>query len=1074
MRKWQAQQVAAPSGTCGAEATNRLVSCRRQCECVALARSCEQHDYANKRSDNGRRRVVAAERRRRPIDTPSGVAASNANANVNQIVAARPKATPQPEHLSAAGEWQRDATSSSRAQDHGLDGAINYEPNYDDETLRSEQHLAAQPGDLAPGSSQATESGLEKTGKTGPAGAQSQQDAPDCAYATGERLRCNCSGRWRPNLASLVELFEWRVQVDGAGAAARASGGHNRAEGRGAAKSIRLQIGQRESERERARARNRKSNRNNNNNNNDRLHKSDTIMRDIITPVKYEPSESTTTTTDSQTDDDEAGLEPEEVERCRDDGDSLDYCCRHGVAQQPRPGARWSRPGAPINQVCCCKHERRLRSSPLERVAAKGVQVLPGAPKWRRKLTDPRWQPPTDARKYEHKLWDRMVKQQRAQSKRWYTSAGSIGRQNLTKCAPASVAATCGPPIVKHQPTNSKRLLNQLAKLRAPSEPGYRVRRPESVAKIEDLIEQLERATSEWAEDEHLLDRAERRDWPARYHEQFANNRPRPDSDRDTPAPADNRRRALQQPEPAPSPLPVGALDFGHRVDVDPIEAESIARSHSALAAADSQQGLASSAYSSLAGRQPGRRAGGLADRYHDDLAVRRLSRSPSVASERRTAASQHQASYLLCSNAYTPSIEGPTCANDSLERRLQTDDLHFRSVKPRQFAPEPPFGVPKNPGAISTCYLTAAQRLACGRPRSVGGARAPTTIMRQQHQDTLSACHHDCECIKSGDKCQTTRRLDGQDGCPASGKRTESRVSFVESIYDRTSGCVSADSGIVGAPSGSPVSDAERQSQVRRPATPISADRRQHNGGGASPLAVNRQRQPRRSESGELSAGATPDLEANSIEEVDLYGELGESADKLADWTPSESPALELVQTEVRATPSKRRPKISIENPRAKSPLLRVSNKPAPDAMGASQQKKTDDELYRTVLVQCYSDSLKRRARPTSELECQYDFHDDDDDDEEKKDPLPRTVPLAVYESSSSTANEVSSSSVDRLEDYDNKSDARREPARDPSRPTEKGAGKTGRDDKKTKKSGPNFTIGEYKPLNKPNLKIL
>lgn len=134
---------------------------------------------------------------------------------------------------------------------------------------------------------------------------------------------------------------------------------------------------------------------------------------------------------------------------------------------------------------------------------------------------------------------------------------------------------TCGPPLVRHQKSNSRRLLNQLARLRCLSEPAYRVKRPEKVAEVESLIEQLERLTHELDEDEHLLDRAERRDWPFEYHE---------DSNESEDSGDDRIKRVnWLDDEQTLVPRIEDGIDFGERDDIHPIEMETIERSHTNL-----------------------------------------------------------------------------------------------------------------------------------------------------------------------------------------------------------------------------------------------------------------------------------------------------------------------------------------------------------------------------------------------------------------------------------------------------------------------------------------------------------
>lgn len=239
------------------------------------------------------------------------------------------------------------------------------------------------------------------------------------------------------------------------------------------------------------------------------------------------------------------------------------------------------------------------------------------------------------------------------------------------------------------------------------------------------------------------------------------------------------------------------------------------------------------------------------------------------------------------------------------------------------------------------------------------------------------------------------------------------------------------------------------------------------------------------------------------------------ELAELMAVWSPCESPALECVQAELTRTPVRRRPKIAIDKPRAKSPLLRAgsgrwSASPLLVARSKQQHRAQADQHdvkvgKKSFLLQTYSDSLRRRAkaRPSvTEVECKYDFSDDDDeqDDSESGNGTSRNSRLfvTIYESADSTPNEEDSQrgeeeaaeSLRLLNTAIDGHDARsaHEPAQqNRSQPSGKqvadcdGKSTVGREWRMATKqnlSSPtraNFTIGPYESLpRRHNLKIL
>lgn len=363
-----------------------------------------------------------------------------------------------------------------------------------------------------------------------------------------------------------------------------------------------------------------------------------------------------------------------------------------------------------------------------------------------RKLTKPNWAPPTDYRQYEH-----------------LTSASSPicpnGPQPRSTLSFAHRAATCGPSIVRHQKSSSKRLLNQLARLRKLDEPLYRVKRPEKVAQVESLIEQLEKVASDLQEDEHLLDRADRRDWPAEFHRRLIEEA--------TGTTCDQVSKLPSKPETNQSAV----LDpAAYRVS-DPMEEEAVTRSHLRLSPIEPSG-------STLPTRLFRTRPLPYADRYLDDLAVRRLShlgKTSSLADQQRP----HQMSYLLCTSAYTSNStkQSTSIYEDQLEldRRLLLDDFHYRNYTRAKLDPfEPPFGI----------------------PRQVSSHSSASHYLRQQQGQSRSLYRDPC--------------VD---------RRNESRVSFSLKQTSPVSGRVSADSGLPPG-IGSPMSPGFGSSDQPRPSS--------------------------------------------------------------------------------------------------------------------------------------------------------------------------------------------------------------------------------------------------------------
>lgn len=522
-----------------------------------------------------------------------------------------------------------------------------------------------------------------------------------------------------------------------------------------------------------------------------------------------------------------------------------------------------------------------------------------------RKLTALHWQKPTNGSQFNN------------QKRPNRTHRNQDRTQSCSGTASSCSWASLGPHIVRHQPSSSRRLLQQLARLRRLDQPNYRVRRPEKVAQVESLIDQLERTTLEWEDDEELLERAERRDWPQQYHEQYAQMQRSA-----SPVDADTERQTR--------------LDFGQRDDITQLEQETILRSHSASLSRASSSNLRS-----------------IANRYHDDLAVRKLARAECSS----RASEQPLMSYLLCSNAYTPSMDcdsGLSLADTLTERRVLDDDLLSRSLRRKLDPQEPPFGIPRT-----------------------GWSSLPK--MRTQR------CY--------ATNCDCSARINQ--------KRSDSRVSFMETVERH-----SADSGLA--------------------ASPVSTGRQS-----ASNSWRNRP-------ASRLSSYSYDDAAA----EQDLELELMQSDN-------CQSPALECYTVEYRSNLGRSmRPKIRIEHPRAKSPLLRVSNSEA-QAVADDRQTKPSTP----VEVQSYEESLRRsnRKKDESELECHYTFDEDEDADSSEDSRLKtrRARLVTTWTDSGESSNEPAAD--------ESNSDTQRLPA---------GA--------KKDSNGPKFSIGHYKSAKKSDLKIL
>lgn len=607
-----------------------------------------------------------------------------------------------------------------------------------------------------------------------------------------------------------------------------------------------------------------------------------------------------------------------------------------------------------------------------------------------KKLTKTNWQPATDGRKYEHKLLSKQHKASRHQLQNGAT--GCFCSYN-----PSTSFASAGQSLIRHQQSNSRKLLDQLARLRHLNELNYQVKRPEKVARVESLIEQLEKVTNELEEDDRLLDRAELRDLP----ERFRVIRDQAVSERFNMSETENDNNDGEQL---------------YRNDMLSLEENAIANSHEQIAAPE----RARSSWlenSTLNRRKP--LAKSYYDRlYHDDLAVRRLAMNNSLTSAGGQSVGDNNFSYLLCSNAYTPTMSDNTNNIDNLiDRRIKNDDLHYRSLLARRQKPphEPPFGIPRQEATPSN-HSTASHYLRMA------------TKSQQTNTKPIGACV--CCCLHHKQVA-----------------KGDSRVSF---NFD--DGRTSADSGVViGSPIGMPISSSASSTTPRPSATSRLVQSKSSQSTQSKP---NQDNQKQRQNIDNKYAYLNEDVS----EEIDLSKELqrihlNSTLDEIQ--SACESPTLERYRAEYKPQGvTRRRPRINIENPRAKSPLLKVAtNNQSTMETISRQSQKSDGGRATPVKIQCYND---KSTKPTTELECRYDFNGDEDEDEGEMVDWPMQRRIITTDLDNIDSSENNESSIERL-------NYRGEPFIKEATTTPK-----------SNTSGPIFSIGEYKTLNKYNLKIL
>lgn len=669
-----------------------------------------------------------------------------------------------------------------------------------------------------------------------------------------------------------------------------------------------------------------------------------------------------------------------------------------------------------------------------------------------KQLTKLRWQPPTDGSQYLEGRFNRGYKKSSNANANCddddddddqnYKNNKPEAKTKTSFRCPSGVSSTgiaqFGPSIVRYQPSNSRRRLDQLARIRRLKEPKYRMKRPEKAAKVEQIIEQLEKVNAQWEEDEQLLDRAERRDWPEKYYSQYKNTT------------NDNKRldSSIEQDKEF-----LDDINLGCREEMDSLEVAEVYKSHSRLSRSSYiELSRPPTGFSSNSNYRA--RPSPFADRYADDLAYRRLNRTNVIANGIQKQTNHNpeypEQSYLLCSAApfgYSASCspssdylvtQGPCSANSTLERRMiHNDDLYFRqNVKRKPDPPEPPFGIPRQPASASA-HSTASHYL---RRSDCDQVRQPNNNWNYnvKTENSPVSNRYSSTKIKSG----------------------ESRVSFHEGTNDNHKlgliGRESVDSGVA-------IASNMNESPVARNSNLDMANSHKQSSS-VTPIETN-----------SINIGFTDD----AADELDLNEELGfyndeESRSFIYKDEACESPIQETYRAEYMATPIKSRPSIMVENLRSKSPLLtKNTTTPISTMDKIKSQNKDDSPDTPKVMIQSYTDSMKRRrnqsnygASPaTDSLECRLDFDDDEEDDDDEE--LVRGFVVVDQNLDDSSLNE---SSIERL-NYRASSRASHYDADDEDQQL---ASITMMRPRKTGPDAPVFSIGAYRSMRKKGLKIL
>lgn len=706
----------------------------------------------------------------------------------------------------------------------------------------------------------------------------------------------------------------------------------------------------------------------------------------------------------------------------------------------------------------------------------------------------------------------------------------AIDRKRATS---TTLGADLGPQIVRHSSNSSKHRLRQLARLRRKQSLEYRVKRPKEVERVEGLIKELEQVSDTWNEDERLLERAARRDWPLLEQARLQQLTTENDYNSDIGSSATTPTLAATR------------LDFGQRNKVHMIEMESIERAHAALALPGQgrdrrrRQVDSISLNGSLSSRSGLSRRSIFADKYWDDLAVRRLRQCsstppPSQFGLPRDSLGRCSLSYLLCTPAYTPSAIDPMEDQIGLERErllhnpfpVDSDDLLWRRVRSpgraKMDEDEPPFGMPKR----SLQQYRSSGSIAVGRSQTEVG----TKVEPSQRSESRVSFAAESE-FKSATPVESHT----------------SHTSTSEPVSAQQQRCVSVDSGVEAPATGTATA-----------ATTPHGDEIFHD-----------EENNHRNES-DVSVTEFFDEKTvrDQMRELVIEPEEAHIPETGCPSSPGEFefvddlvlPSPERLWTQVGLTPAKQRPHIPIENPRSKSPLLRApklveappNDQTVPMSAGGSSDRSSSDprDEEEIVIVQSYTDSMKKHRQKgkrnsmrecsqnglnepvatvktysstritktlktmrkerlsgsKDELECEYEFSDDTDNDNNTATEVGglnraaaniRYHPIVLDDkfdqaSAAKTANHISRSgeASDQAESGLQTSlglDSTRWTRNSPSTPNrlqgvdeEVYAVPTMKKISGTKStstmttSQPLFSIGEYKPLNKPNLKIL
>lgn len=707
---------------------------------------------------------------------------------------------------------------------------------------------------------------------------------------------------------------------------------------------------------------------------------------------------------------------------------------------------------------------------------------------------------------------------------------GSTSRQARNTTS-TTLGADLGPQLVRHSSSSSRHKLRQLARLRRKQNLEYRVRRPKEIEKVERLINELEQVSDTWNEDERLLDRAARRDWPLLERARLSSELHRSDEENSD----------------------IGSLvttattttDFGLRNRVHPIEMESIERAHANLRYPNrSRRQLDSISLNGSvgSGARLSRRSL-FADKYSDDLAVRRLrqtssSPSPSQFGLPRDPLGRCNLSYLLCTPAYTPSPINTIDGSIEIERErllanpipIDSDDLLWRRVRTptndkAHEEEDLPFGIPK---------------------RSQQQYRSSTASLPNDEVQTKVDTKIDTNNQRSESRVSFAAEDELKSATPVESSSYTSNELMKTSLHR----CISADSGVVAPGAGTATATTTPPGD--------DGDFSQNNHRNESDVSVTDyfNEQTVREQIRQLVIGPeetqTPKISrTNSFE----Y------------FRPSfrcESPTFERLRAQLSRTPSRQRPHIPIENPRSKSPLLRAPAPPIkerPEDQTAT--KSIDDSSNRSstdprdeeeiVIVQSYTDSMKRRRKKEKrkslkdhkqdgnieplttvttfsstrttktlktiqkerlcgskdELECEYEFSDDttesdnsniaadkvDRSNQEAANVRYHPITLTDELDSGNTTTTVDSEDLRRngvVLQVPNKAEKDSRTGENSTKQMRNllGLARSQNSDREDyvvptmkKISGatttnihskPFFSIGEYRPLNKPNLKIL